>query len=110
MSNPETPLTPAQQQIVAEHLKHEPWLLAHELVPADQFLARAFGDPVPDETISAWAGRVAVHGHGLPQEAAIALCRVLNHTLSKDHDQKAILADGIRAEETVQAEQQGLDK
>jgi|GEM_PF-3795159 len=109
MGNPETPLTPAQIATASETVLHEGYL-RREAVQDDEALATLLLDPVPDETISSWAGRVAVHGKGVAKDVATLLCRVLNHTFSMDHDQKAIVGDETRGKEVAAAEEQGLMK
>lgn len=107
--NPETPLTPEQIATVTRKAEQEGYI-HRDVVSVDQALSTMLGDPVPDETVSAWAGRVAVHGEGFPRMVARDLCRVLNVVLSPDHDQKAIIADGVRGEEVAAAEAKGLMK
>lgn len=90
MSEPVTPLTPAQEAKAASQERKEGYV-HHVLIAFDQFVNVIAGGH-PDETISARAGRAAEQGKVWGK----VMSRFLD-VFQKNHGAKAVAGDATRA-------------
>lgn len=103
MSNPLTPLTPAQTATQESQAAKEN-LVVRDLVGLDDF-ANVLTGGQPDETISTRLGIDAADGHGFSREVGKLGSEALD-LFQKDHGSKAAAGDLERSE----AEQETVDK
>lgn len=99
MSDPITPLTPAQVAQQETQAAHEGYL-HKDLVGLDQF-ANVLADGNPDETISSRSARAAEQG----KTWGVWMSKFLN-LFQADHGPKAQAGDVERAKTVANAEQQ----
>lgn len=106
MTNPVTPLTPAQLQQQELEALHEGWF-HRDAVAFDQ-MVNVFADGIPDETISARMARWATEDSGFKRSFGAAVCDALN-VLQKNHGAKAEAADLARGQHVaaIESEAQG---
>lgn len=102
MSDPITPLDPAQTAEAEQHAAHEGYV-KRDLVAFDQ-MVNVLADGSPDETISARMGRWATGETGLKREIGTAVSRALN-LFQADHGARAIAGDDARAKAVEKIEE-----
>lgn len=101
MSDPVTPLTPAELQKQKLNALHESWF--HKSAVAFDDLVNVFAGGNPDETISSRMARWATEETGFKKNFGTAVCRALN-IVSRDHGAKAEVDDYARAESVMKIE------
>lgn len=107
MSNPITPLTPAQTAVEESQAAHEGFI-TRDLVAIDECAGEVlFGAP-PDETISTEAAIASVEDHGIKKEIGTLVSKALD-VFQHDHGADAAAGDleRAKAEEKI-VEQSGI--
>lgn len=102
MSDPITPLTPAETAAQeAKALKEN--FAVRDAVAFDE-LVNVLTDGPPDETVSSRMGRWAKEDSGLKRDIGVAVSKALG-LIQPDHDVKAQAGDVARAEQVIAVEQ-----
>jgi hypothetical protein len=102
MSDPITPLTPAQEQASEQSAAHEKYPI-RVLIEIDKLGNVLFLNGSSDETISAHLSRMAVADSGFKRDVGVFGSSVLD-IFQKDHGAKAQAGDLERAKEAIDLE------